>query len=32
MKVVDLCTKFTTVKDGKLPAVSLSSARPDPGG
>jgi len=32
MKVVDMCTKFTTVKDGKLPAVSLSSAGPDPGG
>ena len=32
MKVIDLCTKFTTVKTDKLPAVSLSSARPDPGG
>ncbi len=32
MKVIDLCTKFTTVKTDKLPAVSLSTARPDPGG
>ena len=32
MKVIDLCTKFTTVKGDKLPAVSLSSAGPDPGG
>jgi biopolymer transport protein ExbD len=32
MKVIDLCTKFTTVKTDKLPAVSLSSAGPDPGG
>ena len=32
MKVIDLCTKFTTVKGDKLPAVSLSSYAPDPGG
>jgi biopolymer transport protein ExbD len=32
MKVIDLCTKFTTVKGDKLPAVSLSSGGPDPGG
>ena len=32
MKVIDLCTKFTTIKEGKLPAVSLSPAGPDPGG
>ena len=31
MKVIDLCTKFTTVKGDKLPEVSLSSAGPDPG-
>jgi len=32
MKVMELCTKFTTAKGDKIPAVSLSSARPDPGG
>ena len=32
MKVIDLCTKFTTGKGDKLPAVRLSSAGPDPGG
>ena len=32
MKVVDLCTKFTTAKGDKLPAVSFSAARPDPEG
>ena len=26
-----MCTKFTTAKGDKLPAVSLSSAGPDPG-
>ena len=28
MKVIDLCTKFTTVKGDKIPAVSLASAGP----
>ena len=32
MKVIDLCTKFSTGKGDKLPAVSLSSAGADPGG
>ena len=32
MKVIDLCTKFTTVKGDKLPAVSLSLAGADTGG
>ena len=30
MKVMELCTKFTT-KGDKIPAVSLSSVGPDPG-
>ena len=30
MKVVDMCTKFTTVKGDKLPAVSFSAMGPDP--
>ncbi|MGO9113506.1 MAG: ExbD/TolR family protein [Thermoguttaceae bacterium] len=32
MKVMELCTKFTTVKGDKLPAVSLLAAGEDPGG
>ena len=30
MKVVNLCTKFTTAKGDKLPSVSFSAAGPDP--
>jgi biopolymer transport protein ExbD len=32
MKVMELCTKFTTIKDDKLPAVSLLAIGEDPGG
>ena len=31
MNVMELCTKFTTTANGKIPSVSLSAAGPDPG-
>jgi len=32
LKVADLCTEFSTVKEEKMPAVSFATIGNDPGG